>query len=296
MFKSGFQIFIENFVQSLLSIVKVFLQSRSVRKYFRIAIESNECLILGNGPSLKDSFNENKDFFKSKTLFAVNHFAQSDLFLELQPRFYILNAPEMWMDDVEEFHYKKGEQLFRDIAQNTQHEMDLFINRSAVQYTRWKKFLADNHKIRIHYFNTTPTEGFRFLKHFLFRNMWGMPRSHNVLIPSIMIALQLRFKKIYLAGADHNWLKDIYVSPDNRVFLTQKHFYDAQTAEQRTMDKMGKGERRLHEILHKFAVSLNSYFIISDYAKTLHTEIINITPDSFIDAFEKKTIQQLEKV
>ena len=64
-----------------------------------------------------------------------------------------------------------------------------------------------------------------------------MPRSHNVLIPTIMIALQLDFKKILLAGADHNWLKDIYVSADNRVFLTQKHFYDAQTAEKKTMDK-----------------------------------------------------------
>jgi hypothetical protein len=294
MFKSRFQIFIEKLIQSKLTILKILLLSRSTKKQFQIKTDSDECLILGNGPSLQKSYEENTDFFEKKTLFAVNHFAQSELYAKLKPRFYILNAPEMWMDNVEEFYYKKGEQLFSDIAERTQHETDLFINRSASKFTRWKKVLSQNSKIKIHYFNTTPIEGFQFLNHFFFRRQWGMPRTHNVLIPSIMIALQLGFKKILLAGADHNWLKDIYVSQDNRVFLTQKHFYDSQTAEQRPMDKMGKGERRLHEVLHKFAVALNSYFEIEDFSKTQNARIINTTQDSFIDAFQKKIISELQ--
>ncbi len=288
MHKSRFQIFIEKLVQSLLTILKIILLSRSTKKDFKIKTDGDICLIMGNGPSLKNDFTDHPDFFNDKYLIAVNHFAQSELYRILQPKFYILNAPEMWMDDVEEFYYKKGEKLFTDIAIETKHDMHLFINRSASKYDRWKKILAQNSKIRIHYFNSTPVEGFQFLNYRFFDRQLGMPRTHNVLIPAIMIALRLKFKKILLAGADHNWLKDIFVSKDNRVFLTQKHFYDEQTAEKRPMDKLGKGERSLHEILHKFAVSLNSYFVIENYSKSKGSNIINTTDGSFIDAFEKK--------
>ena len=84
-------------------------------------------------------------------------------------------------------------------------------------------------------------------------NGWGMPRPHNVLIPSIILSMRMGFKKIYLAGADHSWLKEIFVSEDNEVFLTQKHFYDEKKAEARTMDKLGKGSRKLsnEELLNR---------------------------------------------
>jgi hypothetical protein len=206
-----------------------------------------------------------------------------------------LNAPEMWMDDVEDFYYTKGEILFKDIAQNTNFPLLLFINGSASKYTRWKAFLKSNPNIEIRYFNSTPVEGFKFLIRFFFKKQWGMPRSHNVLIPSVMIALQLKFKTILLAGADHNWLKDISVSKDNTVFLTQKHFYDQNTAEKRPMDKFGKGQRRLDEILYKFAVSLSGYFTIQEYSEKNGAEIINLTPDSFIDAFKKMSIEEYLK-
>jgi len=60
-----------------------------------------------------------------------------------------------------------------------------------------------------------------------------------------------------------------------------------QTARPDVMKKTGKGKRKMHEILIKFVHSFAGYFDINNYAKSQNVRIINITPDSFIDAFER---------
>jgi hypothetical protein len=114
-----------------------------------------------------------------------------------------------------------------------------------------------------------------------------MPRPHNVLIPSIMIALSLGFKKIFLFGADHSWLKDIWVDEENNVLLQQKHFYDIDKAKPRHMDYLGKGKRKMHEVLIKFYHSFKGYFEIDAYGKNQGKTIYNCTPGSYIDAFDR---------
>jgi hypothetical protein len=43
----------------------------------------------------------------------------------------------------------------------------------------------------------------------------------------------------------------------------------------------------LHQILQSLYIAFRSYFDIADYAKTKGIDILNITPDSFIDAFPR---------
>jgi hypothetical protein len=217
----------------------------------------------------------------------VNHFAESEYYKQIKPNFYVLNAPEMWMEDVESFHREKGQKLFKSIADNTSWSLQLFIPAQAKKVRGWQKVLSENKFITINYFNTTPLEGFEKFIFKMMENGWGMPRPHNVLIPSIILSMRMGFKKIYLAGADHSWLKEIFVSEDNEVFLTQKHFYDEKKAEARTMDKLGKGSRKLHEVLEKFTYAFSCYFLLNRYAKKKQISIINLTEGSFIDAFDR---------
>jgi hypothetical protein len=53
------------------------------------------------------------------------------------------------------------------------------------------------------------------------------------------------------------------------------------------MHQGGKGERKLHEVLMKFVYSFEGYFTIRQYAEYKHTQILNCTPGSFIDAFDR---------
>lgn len=288
MFKSKPQIFVENLVQSLLSLLKIIVFSKRTGNYKKDIEATGECIIAGNGPSLNDSIKSRPDFFASKHIFAVNHFANSEYYTQFKPAFYVLNAPEMWDENADEVFRQSGEKLFGNLAQKTDWSLYLFVNSHARKFRKWRQIISTNPGIEIRFFNAAPIEGFPAFERFCYRYNLGMPRPHNVLIPALVIALNLSFDKLYVAGADHNWMKDLYVSDDNRVYLTQKHFYDEKTAKQNTMHKRGKGQRKMHEILQKFAHSFESYFKINAFAEKAGKQIINITPGSFIDAFERE--------
>ena len=283
------QIFINNLVLSTLSVIKIIILSK-FHKQNKLVTENNAVVILGNGPSLINSYKENKGFINSMDKICVNHFAETNLYSILKPNIYILAAPEMWIDDVEEFYFKKGEKLFSTIANSTKWYLSLFIPANASKFQRWQKEIKQNKNITIHYFNTTPIEGFNWFENYCFSRNWGMPRPHNVLIPSLIIAINTAYKKIYLLGADHSWMKDIWVSDNNEVLLTQKHFYDIKTAIAKPMDNLGKGSRKMHEVLIKFVYAFKGYFRIKEYADYKGVEILNATPESYIDAFKRYRI------
>lgn len=286
--------FIENLVNTLLSILRMTVFSRPVKISSIISPTESNLIILGNGPSLNGFLEKSENLILKKELLCVNHFAESDAYEKLKPKYYVLAAPEMWMDDVEEFHYRKGERLFSAITEKTQWPVVLFIPHNARKYYRWKMKIESNSNIRIVYFSATPIEGFRFFENWAFRKWLGMPRPHNVLIPSLILSINIGFQKIFIAGADHSWMKEIFVSDDNVVYLTQKHFYDSKEKEAAPMDKLGKGSRKMHEILIKFVHAFKGYFKINEYANRQSVEIFNITENSMIDAFKRKKPEEIE--
>ena len=285
--KSKFQIFTENLYFTLFSMLKIIILSRR-NKFPKNKFDTKECVILGNGPSLKKTIETHASFLNKKELICVNHFAEAELYGKLKPSIYVLNAPEMWKDDVEKFYDRKGEKLFTAIKENTKWKIQLFIPRDAEKYNKRIRLLEQNPNISINFFNPTGIEGFDSFLFYAFSNGAGMPRPHNVLLPSLMLAVRYKFLNVYIAGADHDWIKEIYVSDENRVYITQKHFYDEKSAKPETMDNLGKGERKLHEILEKFVIALKGYFVIERFAKKNQVNIYNITPNSYIDAFKKK--------
>ncbi|OQY00191.1 MAG: hypothetical protein B6I24_00260 [Bacteroidetes bacterium 4572_128] len=97
MFKFKFQIFIENFVLMILSIIKIFIFSKLFIKIKDKKENTNkDCIILGNGPSLNSFLKEKKYFLQNKELFCVNLFPISEFFERLKPRYYVLSAPEVY--------------------------------------------------------------------------------------------------------------------------------------------------------------------------------------------------------
>ncbi|MBI5540022.1 MAG: hypothetical protein HY951_08190 [Bacteroidia bacterium] len=247
---------------------------------------ANDCLILGNGPSLNGLIENQKSFIENKSLFCVNFFPTTPYYEELKPAFHIISAPDLWRNNVKESYIEHSKKLYSDIANKTQWGLTLFIPYEARKFKRWKEDIIKNKNITIKYYNITPVEGPRWFRHFFFRKQFGMPRTHNVLIPSLMLSINLGFKNIYLWGADHSWLSEISVDSNNLVLVNQKHFYDESTSKPEPMNKI-KEIKKLHEILLKFAYSFQSYFVIKEYAKQVNINIINATPNSFIDAFDR---------
>ena len=301
--KSHLQIFVEDFTQSILSVLKILLFSKFSIKLPKA--QQKDCVILGNGPSLNDFINESSSFIENKALFCVNFFARTDYYEQVKPQYYIITSPEYFVGEKKEDWTEDRLKTFQLIAEKTSWPLEFNAPRLAKKSTAWREILSANKNITIRYFNNTPIEGFRSLKHWAFKNNLGMPRPHNVLIPSILLGINMNFENIYITGADHSWTKELFVTEGNEVLLSQKHFYDKQAESEaigknkNTPQPMYKGgsrdKRKLHEVLMKFVYSFKSYWELQEYAQSSNVKIHNITPGSFIDAFPRLNLNDHDK-
>ena len=265
--------------QTLASIAKIILLS----KFGKISKSGigEDIVILGNGPSLNTTISESAEFLALHKKLAVNFACNAPVFFDLRPEYYVLADPHFFASDAENVI-----SLWSNPAK-VDWQMTLFIpfKKNSSRLSE----LASNKNIRIERYNLTPIEGFKGFCHKVFRSGLGMPRPRNVLIPSIMLAIAAGFKRIYIAGADHSWMKTISVNDNNEVVSIQPHFYKENEQEKKRVNTEYM-HYPLHQIVYSFYVAFKSYFEIKAYADSIGTEIWNITPGSFIDAFPRKKL------
>ena len=264
---------------SAASLVKVALMSKAVSPAAREG-ENRELVILGNGPSLRYTIDNNMEWLETHDLMAVNFAAITPDFLLLRPKYYILADGHFFAGITADPNVKKLWMAFKNVSW----EMTLLLPAKFRHLV--KPLVMDCSNIRLRFFNLTPIEGFRPLTHFLMRNGLGMPRPRNVMIPAIMEGIRLGYRKIYLCGADHSWTKTLDVDNENFVVSVQPHFYQDNEDEYKRVRETYKG-LRLHDVLGSMTIAFRSYWEIAAYAAKRKVEIINATPGSMIDAFPR---------
>lgn len=257
------------------SLIKVTLLTRPTGRYDKTKPQSKELIILGNGPSLRDLLDNHRSFIEGKDLMAVNFASTSTDYTDLRPRYYLLMDPAFFND------HTTCVRAFKPMAERTEWPMSLIVPTSARRQKEWKQILSSNRHITVMYFNPTPIEGPQWFCHLCYRLKWGMPRPRNVLVACCMTALQLPYSNIYLAGADHSWMKEIWVDDNNIVQEDRAHFYDKGHTTRVT------SPYKLYQLVESMAVAFRSYLYVEDYSKTLKKKIINISNGSYIDAFTR---------
>ncbi|MDE6121454.1 MAG: hypothetical protein K2F63_06660, partial [Muribaculaceae bacterium] len=140
--------------------------------------------------------------------------------------------------------------------------------------------------VEIRAFNAVGVEGFQWLEHTFYKWGLGMPRPRNVLIPAIMIALGEGFREVLVFGADHSWMSTLSVTDRNEVVSVQPHFYKDGEEEEARVRHEYRGYR-LDQIVESFAIAFRAYHRIEAFARKCGARVVNATPGSFIDAFER---------
>lgn len=272
-------IWVTNVSTSLKSVVKLALKSHSC-KIKQVAGKSDSIIIMGNGPSLNDTIANHFDALTSIPTLAVNFAANAPQFQELKPRYYVLADPHFFVakDNVNVV------KLMENLSQ-VDWEMTLFVPFEAKK----RGFYLQNDNVKIEYFNFLAVEGFEWIENWAYASGRGMPRPRNVLIPSIMIAMKLGYGNIYITGADHSWTKTLSVNERNEVISIQPHFYKEDENEEKRI-KVDYLKYPLHQIVYSFYLAFKAYHDIQRYALHKGINIYNSTPDSFIDAFPRKSI------
>lgn len=267
----------DQLAKSVGSLLKILLLSGKT-DFRNISPVHNELLILGNGPSLRKLLDEKRDFIRDKDLMVVNFSSTSADYTEIQPTYYLLMDPAFFENDA------TMEKVFFPMVEKTSWKMKLFVPVTARRQKKWQNILSRNSNIEIRYFNPTPVEGYKSFCHFCYNMGWGMPRPRNVLVACCMTALKLPYRKIYLAGADHSWMKEIWVDDNNVVQEDRAHFYDKKGTTRVT------SPYKLYMLVESMAVAFHSYLYVEEYSKTLGKKIINISEGSYIDAFERMKV------
>ncbi len=259
------------------------------------ANKKKEAVIIGNGPSFKESLHKYREELKKYDLICVNNFAASDSYQELKPRYYIINATILFLPDDEQLKIYSDlkKEMFGHLREKTSWDMEIMVPFMAKKSRDFQQLLADNKHLKPLYFNLIAIEGFTGFKRFFFKMGFGTPRPHNVIIPAIMNLIYLKYETIMLIGADHTWLHEITVSDDNVALVHQKHFYDENQTKSTPMKDQSTKSRRLHEVLDKFLLTFKGYWEINEYIERKNVKIYNCSEVSLIDAFERKKLNEL---
>lgn len=236
----------------------------------------NEVYVLGNGPSLKVSL---KDLdLSNKELYVLNDFADSEYYSILRPRHYVIADSLYWRKNPDET-------MLSILKKDTEWDMTLYIPQIAYKKQIIQEYLATNKNVKVVQYHSNYIEGYGEWQKKAYMKNYGMPILANVLVATLYIALNNGVKLIHLLGADHSWTESIKVNSKNEICIADTHFnyetvYTPWVKTDGTPFTMGE----LLEALSRF---FRGQEFIRAYADDLGAKVINETPGSFIDVYER---------
>ncbi|MEO6901886.1 MAG: 6-hydroxymethylpterin diphosphokinase MptE-like protein [Bacteroidia bacterium] len=283
----NFVFLVNQIVNTALSILKVIVQSKYNNQLPKA--KKLNCIVLANGPSLKQSLEKNLNHFIETPLICVNTFALTDEFVKLKPTYYIMLDPFFWE--------KKNETVidtFSSLALKTTWCLYLFIPKHALNKEVFINLKNKNNNIHIVPFNYTVFKGFPTIAHWFYRKNLAMPQSLNVTIAALFIGINIGFKEIKLVGADHTWHENLHMSNENVLHSKVPHFYENEVEVKYVPFYKGghveKGTQKAHEFFNIWSRTFYAYILINEYAISRNCTIYNASEISFIDAFKRCSI------
>lgn len=263
--------------EALISFLRV-VKHHSFRNGYRYrGFQYEEAHVLANGPSINESISSIN--FEGKVLFVLNNFARShDLFTRLKPQNYVFADPAFWDSDMEE-------PVLMDIVHLTSWDINVYLPFEIYRKEKVQKFFSSNIFIHLIPYNKTYIEGFGDWQVKAYMKNYGTPITANVLVATLFLAINSGAQNIHIYGADHTWTKSIIVNDSNQVCIADTHF-NSETKFYPWL-KHDNTPFLMSEILEAFARMFRGYEYIEKYAKRIGVRIINETPGSFIDSFER---------
>lgn len=269
------------FLDTFFSITRIVSQSK-FRKTSSMTRKHDRCLILGNGPSLIDALENSKGCLDHYDLIAVNHFATSPEYVKYRPNKYVLCDPAFWFDESFKEHFPKVNCFYKTLVEVTEWPLEIYLPYQANKCETIKEYFLNNSLLAIKYYNKTRFEGWG--QNVVYQKQWGMPRTQNVLIAALMLAIYSGYDIIYLAGADNDWMHNLWVDEMNNLRLNDIHYYDNNAAVNNARFLTGSIVDQMCSLYYTFS----GYQHINHFASKNNCKIFNASPNSFIDTFPKK--------
>jgi len=274
-------------INTMASLMKVLLLAKKAPR-MPIA-QSDTCIVLGTGPSLKTSLEKFPEHFFGQPLLCVNTFCLTEEFTKLKPSYYVMMDPSLWYSDND-----LVQKVMATIREKTTWKLYFMVPQDARRSKRIAA-LAENPNIELIFFNYVVFKGFDRIARFFFRKNMAMPQSENVLVASIFLMINVGYKRIELFGADHSWHEQLHVTEENVVGLKHVHFYEDE--KQLKVIPFYKGMHskeifRMDEAFISWAKVFYGHLQIKKYASSRGTEVYNASEKTFVDAYPRFHVKE----
>lgn len=242
--------------------------------------------VFGNGPSSEAALAALLPFRDRFLVACVNDFYRRDVFRRIKPDFYFITDPMYWLPETDAIY---GAPL-REALQQVDWPMALFLPFEGRHAFRDPATHASG--VSVYPFNRTNAWGFTPVKRLFYRLGLGMPRPQNVLVAALFLLLKGGARRLYLSGAEHTWHQSLHLTEDNVLHVVH-------ASGGAGSDKMvpfykveGKEVFTVPEIFAAWAAVHESYHDLHAWAGDLGATIENVTPNSFIDAFRRTSVER----
>ena len=260
----------------------------------QIIHNSDKIVIIGNGPSLRESVKKYKNQIVESDSIAVNFFASSELFEELKPNFYLFADPAFF--NIPENQKSSIDFLFNNIVIKTKWPMKIIVPLSAKGAALLSN-LDNNKNIDLLYYFNSWQEIDRLTKFEAWdQNLIGPP-AQNVLNVALYLALFWNYKETYLIGADSSFLEDLRIDQEtNEIYSVDNHFYNRKEVyrdKKLLNSKLGRPMSgwTLHGLIYAYAKMFDGYFELKKYADYKGLSVYNASEYSWINVFERKKLE-----
>ncbi len=276
---------------SALSLLKVAIRARH-----RTRLPARQlplCSVLGNGPSLNESLAAHLHFIRQTEMVCVNNFAHAEVFKQLRPQNYVISDPNYFVFAEHTTDRPDIRQTLAVFVEQVDWPMVLYVPHFARGSYLMGQIGQGNPQIRVVFFNYTIATGFHWLTHWLFASGLAMPRAQTVLVAALTLMVNRAFDTVYLFGADTSWHEQIRLDEQNQLLIKQIHFYDKPADVRHEPVYQDKHRQRTFSMASQF-LSLHKVFrgyeILRDYADHRGVKILNASAKSYIDAFDRVTV------
>lgn len=225
-------------------------------KSFEGIHKGKRCFIFGTGPSLNLISNSQIQLLKEEVVFGTNSFYKTNIGSELTPNYYALLDNLYWTD---------WDHTFFEVESKYKRSSPVFIT----DY-RAKSILEKSTPEKQHIYICSKKYPVKEMSEDLSGNIYA---ANNVVSYSILSAMYMGFDEIYLLGCDYN------------AFCTsgKGHAYDDRS-------ELSTVQYNLAFYLKFYWITTEFHYLIAKLAKKKKVSIVNLTPNSLLDAYARSDI------
>jgi hypothetical protein len=226
---------------------------------FRGIHNGERCFILGTGPSLNDLKIHELNALKSEVIFGVNSLYKSEIVSGINPNYYTL------MDNL---YWEQWNHTFKEVVEKYKKNPPIFI--TDIRAKKILDNLSENISSIYIYSKKYPVSK---MSEKIDGNIYG---AMNVISFSILTAIYMGFKEIYLLGCDYN------------AFCTagKGHCYDDKS-------EVSQVNYNLAFYLKFYWITTEFHYLVAKLARKKNIMIINLTPESLLDAYPRRPLSQV---